>query len=102
MTPERPHHVVVQQGSLMVRQIERRLRGQPLLPCQYRDFGSLVSLGVSLGDCTNELCLAPHVLFWAFSPAASPAVPRRRSSCTDAGFHLHHLWHPIHARRQAP
>ena len=29
----------------MVRQIERRLRGAPLLPYTYRDFGSLVSLG---------------------------------------------------------
>ena len=29
----------------MVRQIERRLRGEPLLPFRYRDFGSLVSLG---------------------------------------------------------
>jgi NADH:ubiquinone reductase (H+-translocating) len=34
-----------QQASHMVRQIERRLRGQTLLPYQYRDFGSLVSLG---------------------------------------------------------
>ena len=29
----------------MVGQIERRLRGQPLRPYIYRDFGSLVSLG---------------------------------------------------------
>jgi len=29
----------------MVRQIEWRLRGQPLRPYTYRDFGSLVSLG---------------------------------------------------------
>ena len=29
----------------MVRQIGRRLRGQPLRPYNYRDFGSLVSLG---------------------------------------------------------
>ena len=29
----------------MVSQIERRLRGEPLLPYTYRDFGSLVSLG---------------------------------------------------------
>ncbi|HUN38767.1 MAG TPA: NAD(P)/FAD-dependent oxidoreductase [Acetobacteraceae bacterium] len=34
-----------QEASLMARQIERRLRGQALLPFQYRDFGSLVSLG---------------------------------------------------------
>ena len=34
-----------QEASHMVRQIERRLRGQPLLPFVYRDFGSLVSLG---------------------------------------------------------
>lgn len=29
----------------MLGQIERRLRGAPLLPYRYRDFGSLVSLG---------------------------------------------------------
>jgi len=29
----------------MAHQIERRLRGQPLQPYAYRDFGSLVSLG---------------------------------------------------------
>ena len=29
----------------MFRQIERRLRGKPLEPYVYRDFGSLVSLG---------------------------------------------------------
>jgi len=34
-----------QQAAHMVRQIERRLRGQPLLPYTYQDFGSLVSLG---------------------------------------------------------
>jgi NADH dehydrogenase len=34
-----------QEAVHMVRQIERRLRGAPLLPYTYRDFGSLVSLG---------------------------------------------------------
>jgi NADH dehydrogenase len=34
-----------QQASHLVKQIQRRLRGQPLKPWQYRDFGSLVSLG---------------------------------------------------------
>jgi NADH dehydrogenase len=34
-----------QQATHMVRQIERRMRGEPLLPYTYRDFGSLVSLG---------------------------------------------------------
>ncbi len=34
-----------QQASHMVGQIRRRLRGQPLKPWHYRDFGSLVSLG---------------------------------------------------------
>jgi NADH:ubiquinone reductase (H+-translocating) len=34
-----------QEAAHMVRQIERRLRGAPLLPYTYRDFGSLVSLG---------------------------------------------------------
>jgi NADH dehydrogenase len=34
-----------QQASHMVMQVTRRLRGKPLLPWRYRDFGSLVSLG---------------------------------------------------------
>ena len=34
-----------QQASHMVGQIERHLRGEPLKPFVYRDFGSLVSLG---------------------------------------------------------
>ena len=34
-----------QQASHMVKQIERRLKGKALRPYQYRDFGSLVSLG---------------------------------------------------------
>jgi NADH dehydrogenase len=34
-----------QEAALMFRQIERRLRGEPLLPFAYHDFGSLVSLG---------------------------------------------------------
>jgi NADH dehydrogenase len=34
-----------QEAAHMLRQIERRLRGKPLLPYEYRDFGSLVSLG---------------------------------------------------------
>jgi NADH:ubiquinone reductase (H+-translocating) len=34
-----------QEASHMVRQIELRLRGKPLRPYTYRDFGSLVSLG---------------------------------------------------------
>jgi len=34
-----------QEGSHMFRQIERRLRGKPLEPYVYHDFGSLVSLG---------------------------------------------------------
>ncbi len=34
-----------QQASHMLRQMERRLRGAPLVPYTYRDFGSLVSLG---------------------------------------------------------
>ena len=36
-----------QEAAHMARQIERRLRGQLLLPYTYRDFGSLVSLGKS-------------------------------------------------------
>jgi len=34
-----------QQATHLVRQISRRLAGQPLEPWRYRDFGSLVSLG---------------------------------------------------------
>jgi NADH:ubiquinone reductase (H+-translocating) len=34
-----------QQASHMLRQVERRLRKEPLQPYTYRDFGSLVSLG---------------------------------------------------------
>ncbi|HEY6865537.1 MAG TPA: NAD(P)/FAD-dependent oxidoreductase [Burkholderiales bacterium] len=34
-----------QQASHLVRMMERRLRGEALLPFRYRDFGSLVSLG---------------------------------------------------------
>jgi NADH dehydrogenase len=34
-----------QQAAHMLHQTERRLRGAPLLPFRYRDFGSLVSLG---------------------------------------------------------
>lgn len=34
-----------QQASHVVKQIRRRLRGEALTPWQYRDFGSLVSLG---------------------------------------------------------
>jgi NADH:ubiquinone reductase (H+-translocating) len=36
-----------QEAAHMLRQIERRLRGRPLQPYSYRDFGSLVSLGRS-------------------------------------------------------
>jgi NADH dehydrogenase len=34
-----------QQASLMVKQIRRRMKGDPLTEYRYRDFGSLVSLG---------------------------------------------------------
>lgn len=34
-----------QQASHVLRQLRRRLRGEPLQPFRYRDFGSLVSLG---------------------------------------------------------
>lgn len=34
-----------QQASHLVKQLRRRIRGQPLKPWRYRDFGSLVSLG---------------------------------------------------------
>jgi NADH dehydrogenase len=46
LTPVPPRaQAAHQQAAHMVRQIERRLRGGPLLPYSYRDFGSLVSLG---------------------------------------------------------
>jgi NADH:ubiquinone reductase (H+-translocating) len=34
-----------QQASHLVRTMDRRLRGEPLAPFRYRDFGSLISLG---------------------------------------------------------
>jgi NADH dehydrogenase len=34
-----------QQAALMLKQVQRRLAGNTLLPYRYRDFGSLVSLG---------------------------------------------------------
>jgi NADH dehydrogenase len=34
-----------QQASHMLKQMQRRLAGQPLIPWHYRDFGSLVALG---------------------------------------------------------
>jgi NADH:ubiquinone reductase (H+-translocating) len=34
-----------QQASFLLKQIQRRLNGQPMEPFHYRDFGSLVSLG---------------------------------------------------------
>ena len=34
-----------QQASHLLRQLTRRLKGEPLRPWRYRDFGSLVSLG---------------------------------------------------------
>jgi NADH:quinone reductase (non-electrogenic) len=44
-----------QEASHMVGQIERRLRGEALLPFTYRDFGSLVSLGrhTTVGNLTG-------------------------------------------------
>jgi NADH:ubiquinone reductase (H+-translocating) len=45
-----------QQASHMVGQIERRLKGQPLRPWRYRDFGSLISLGYStVGNLMGNL-----------------------------------------------
>ena len=46
LTPVPPRaQAAHQEAAHMARQIKRRLRGQPLLPYTYRDFGSLVSLG---------------------------------------------------------
>lgn len=36
-----------QEGAHLVQQIESQLRGKPLVPYTYRDFGSLVSLSNS-------------------------------------------------------
>jgi NADH dehydrogenase len=45
-----------QQASHMVGQIERILKGQPLRPWRYRDFGSLISLGQStVGNLMGKL-----------------------------------------------
>ena len=41
----------------MLRQINRRLRGEPMKPWHYRDFGSLVSLGryTTVGNLMGRL-----------------------------------------------
>jgi NADH dehydrogenase len=46
-----------QQAAHMVKQIQRRLRGQAPLPWRYRDFGSLVSLGTytTVGNLMGQL-----------------------------------------------
>ena len=46
-----------QQASHMVRQMRRRLAGEPLQPYTYRDFGSLVSLGAysTIGNLMGRL-----------------------------------------------
>ncbi|WP_066341766.1 NAD(P)/FAD-dependent oxidoreductase [Azohydromonas lata] len=46
-----------QQASHLVKQMQRRLRGQPLQPWRYRDFGSLVSLGTytTVGNLMGQL-----------------------------------------------
>jgi len=52
-----------QEAAHMLRQIERRLRGKPLLPYIYRDFGSLVSLGRSSTVGNLMGFLSGHGLF---------------------------------------
>ena len=49
-----------QQATHLVRQIRRRLAGQPLQPYRYRDFGSLVSLGeyTTVGNLMGGLSAA--------------------------------------------
>lgn len=46
-----------QQASHLVKQMQRRLRGQPPQPWRYRDFGSLVSLGTytTVGNLMGQL-----------------------------------------------
>ncbi|WP_310734657.1 NAD(P)/FAD-dependent oxidoreductase [Azohydromonas caseinilytica] len=46
-----------QQAAHLVKQMRRRLRGQPLQPWRYRDFGSLVSLGTytTVGNLMGQL-----------------------------------------------
>ena len=47
-----------QEASHLVKQLPRRLRGEPLYPYVYRDFGSLVSLGrFSTTRCTRLPCM---------------------------------------------
>jgi NADH dehydrogenase len=95
-----------QEAAHMVRQIEHRLRGRPLLPYTYRDFGSLVSLGnhSTVGNlmgflfgrgffiegllarsctarcacCTSGRCSVPRGRCWGRSPALCRAAPVRR------------------------
>jgi NADH:ubiquinone reductase (H+-translocating) len=49
--------VAHQQAAHLVKQLRRRLRGQPLAPWRYRDFGSLVSLGnyTTVGNLMGKL-----------------------------------------------
>lgn len=97
-----------QEASHMVRQIERRLRGEALLPFTYRDFGSLVSLGkhTTVGNLMGFLFgrgmfieglfarVMYHSLrlmheralngsFYAVLDALSRAAPAHRSSCIE-------------------
>lgn len=52
-----------QQASLMIKQLRRRLAGQPLADYHYRDFGSLVSLGEhnTVGSMVGKLMRSPLV-----------------------------------------
>jgi NADH dehydrogenase FAD-containing subunit len=54
--PALPEHI----SKVAIRLLERRLRGQPLLPCAYRGFGSLVSLGshTTIGRWVSFLAVA--------------------------------------------
>ena len=46
-----------QQASLLARSMAARVKGRPLLPFQYRDFGSLVSFGndTAIGNVVGQL-----------------------------------------------
>ena len=101
-----------QEASHLYTELQRRLRGEPLRPFHYRDFGSLVSLGEysTVGSLMGFIVgkslfieglfarlmyrslykmheMALHgpwkVLLDTLSRSAHPAAPSPSSSCTD-------------------
>ena len=72
----------------MIRQIERRLRGEPLRPYTYRDFGSLVSLGkyTTVGNLMGLLVGRSIFIEGLFAKAmyTLPASAARTGAAWDA------------------